>query len=52
MRYSGNARSYLNVYIPKHIVDQFRMHCASRGLVMSSTVAILIEKYLEGKQNG
>lgn len=52
MRYSSEVRSYLTIYIPKHIVEEFRSHCASKGLVMSSTIAILIEEYLKGKKDG
>jgi hypothetical protein len=39
--------SYLNIYIPRHIVDEFRAHCKRNGLVMSVTVTNMIKEYLD-----
>lgn len=45
-------KSYMSVYVDKPTVEEFRMYCAKNGLSISSTIAIMIRKYLEEKKDG
>jgi len=42
----------VTMYIPDRVMREFRSHCISKGLIMSTTIGKLVEEYLKrGKPN-